>query len=132
MMSRQPLGATEGRTQASNVIPVDRCSAAASAIVTREVVPLNTSALPYLPLVVHVAFVMAPLCPLPDTSASVAPVPSLNAYAATSPELAAVIVVGSDAELLAPFASPPPLTVAVFVTLAGAVLATVTVTVTAG
>src|SRR3954462_12432456 len=116
MMSRQPLGATDGRTHASNVMPVDRCSAAVSAIVTRDVVPLNTSALPYFPPVVHVAFVMPPVFPLPDTSASVAPVPSLNAYAATSPELAAVIVVGSDAELLAAFASPPPVTVAVFVT----------------
>src|SRR3954469_8832341 len=122
MMSRQPLGATEGRTQASSVIPVDRCSAAASAIVTREVVPLNTSALPDFPPLVHAAFVMVPVCPLPDTSESVAPAPSLNAYAATKPDPAAVIVVGSDAELFAVFASPPPLTVAVFVTLAGAVL----------
>ncbi len=64
-------------------MPVVRSSDAASGIVTRALVPLNVSALPYFPAVVHVAFASVPEFPLPDASATVVPDPSLNAYAAT-------------------------------------------------
>src|SRR5436305_5152408 len=47
-------------------------------------------------------------------------------------ELDDTIAVGSLAELLAWFASPPPETAAMFVRLAGALAATLTVTVTGG
>ena len=47
--------------------------------------PLNESALPFFPAVVHVAPTSDPVCPLPVASAVVVPLPSLNAYAATSP-----------------------------------------------
>src|SRR6516164_1187773 len=83
---------TEGLTHASSVIPVDRCSEAASGIVTSELVPLNCSAPPYLPDVTQVAFVIVPLFPLPDASLTVVPEPSSNAYAATSPLGAAGVV----------------------------------------
>ena len=53
--------------------------------------PLKDSALPYLPLLVHVAPKIVPLLPLPDRSFRVAPDPSLNEYAATKPP---VVVVG--------------------------------------
>ena len=45
--------------------------------------PLNTSALPYLPEFVQVAPLIVPLFPFPEASATVVPVPSLNPYAAT-------------------------------------------------
>ena len=54
-------------------------------MVTNEFVPLNDSALPYLPAVVQVAFVIVPVLPFPDASGTVVPVPWLNEYDATRP-----------------------------------------------
>src|SRR5260370_742754 len=94
---------------------------------TRALVPLKTSALPYFPAVVQVAFAIVPVFPFPEESATVVPVPSLNEYAATNPEIGLPIRVASLAVLLAVLTSPPPDTVAVLVTLAGAAAATFTV-----
>ena len=55
----------DGLTHASSVIPLDRCSDAASGIVTSALVPLNCSALPYLPAVAQVAFVIVPVVAVP-------------------------------------------------------------------
>ena len=85
-------GMANGFTQASSVIPVVRCNDAASLIVTKAFFPSNTNALPYFPLVVHTAFTMVPVFPVPDESAAVVPAPSLNEYAATSPETNAPVV----------------------------------------
>ena len=52
---------------------------------TSALVPLNSSALPYLPVAVQVVFATVPLFPFPDASATVDPDPSSNAYAATRP-----------------------------------------------
>ena len=71
--------AADGLTQASSVIAVDRWSAAASATVTRDELPLNDSAPPNFPPAVHVALVSAPVRPLPDASTAVVPAPSLKA-----------------------------------------------------
>ena len=76
MRSTQPPGVTVGYTHASSVMPVVRWSEAESLIVTCELVPLKTSALPYLPEVVHVPFEIVPVFPLPDLSVTVVPVPS--------------------------------------------------------
>src|SRR5512138_368716 len=81
-MSSQPLSATEGLTHASRVRAVVRWNDGVSLIVTREFVPLNDSAFPYLPLAVHVAFAIVPVLPCPDASATIVPEPSLNEYAA--------------------------------------------------
>ena len=82
----------DGLTQASSVIPVVRCSDAASGIVTSALVPLNCNALPNLPDVDQVAFVIVPLLPFPDASATVVPDPSSNPYAATRPDGAAGVL----------------------------------------
>ena len=79
----------DGSTHASSVIPVVRCSDAASGIVTSALVPLNFSAPPYLPVVAHVALVSVPVLPFPDASVTVVPDPSSNPYAATNPGAAA-------------------------------------------
>src|SRR5690242_7230929 len=92
MTSRQPELTADGLTHASIVIPVVRCSEALSGMVTIALIPLNTSALPYLPEVVHVAFAIVPVFPWPERSATVVPVPSLNAYAATRFGLLASVV----------------------------------------
>ena len=72
------MGACVGYTHASSVMPEVSCSEAEFGIVTTAPVPLNTSALPYLPLAVHVAPLIAPWLPLPDRSVSVVPPPSLK------------------------------------------------------
>src|SRR5438309_2339442 len=77
-----------GSTQASRVMPLVRCSEAASATVTREVVPLNDRALPNLPAVDQLALVIAPLLPLPERSPSTVPLPWSKLYAATRPVFA--------------------------------------------
>jgi hypothetical protein len=56
-----------------------RWSAAASGTLTRELVPLNWSALPYLPAVAQMVLLTVPPLPFPDASATVVPVPSSNA-----------------------------------------------------
>ena len=84
IVERQPLNAV-GLTQASSVMPVVKSSEFASGIVTMLDVPLNVSALPYLPDAVHTVFATVPLLPLPDASATVVPSPSSKAYAATRP-----------------------------------------------
>src|SRR5512139_3854996 len=66
-------------------MPVVSCNELALGTVTTALVPLNTSALPYLPAVIHVAALIVPLLPLPDRSVSVVPDPSLKPYAATRP-----------------------------------------------
>ena len=58
-----------GNTHASNVIPVVRSRSLASATVTQLFVPLNKTALPYLPAGVHVALETVPVWPLPVASA---------------------------------------------------------------
>src|SRR5262245_29736792 len=64
-------------------MPVVRCKEAASGTLTRALVPLNDSALPYLPAVDQVAAVIVPALLFPEASATVVPEPSLKAYAAT-------------------------------------------------
>src|SRR6478735_8240880 len=91
-MSFHPVLTTDGLTQASSVIAVVRRNDGASGIVTSALEPLKTSALPNFPLVVHVAFAIAPLLPCPDTSVTAVPAPSSNAYAATSCGLVASVV----------------------------------------
>ncbi len=59
---------------------------------TIALVPLNCSALPYLPAAAQVAFASVPVLPLPDASVTVVPDPSSNAYAATSPDGAAGVL----------------------------------------
>src|SRR5262245_60554072 len=51
---------------------------------TADAVPLNASAVPYLP-VVHEGDVIEPVLFEPETSFATAPEPSSNAYAATGP-----------------------------------------------
>src|SRR5947209_3719446 len=82
----------DGLTHASSVIPLDRCSDAASGTVTSALVPLNCNAPPYFPDADHVAFVIVPLLPFPDASVTVVPEPSSNPYAATNPLGAAGVV----------------------------------------
>src|SRR5258706_9995830 len=82
---RQLVGVEVGYTHASSVMPVVSRSEVAFGIVTRALVPLNTSALPNLPDVVQVAPLIVPVLPLPEISATVVPAPSLKVYAATKP-----------------------------------------------
>src|SRR5262249_20985229 len=91
-IARQPVGAEVGNTHASSVIAVVRRSEGASGIVTCDVVPLNTSALPNLPAVQVVA-VATPLLFCPEASRIVVPDPSSNPYAATRPLVSGVSVV---------------------------------------
>ena len=93
MTSRQLPLTVLGLTHASRVMPVVRCSAAASGIVTSALDPLNCSALPYLPVAAQVVLVTVPVLPLPDWSVTVVPDPSSNPYAATKPEPVAAGVV---------------------------------------
>src|SRR5258708_26510317 len=104
MTSRQLESTVEGLTHASSVIPLVRCSDAASGIVTSALVPLNCNALPYLPDVDHVAFVIVPLFPFPDASVTVVPDPSSNPYAATKPDAAAP---AGSADTIASSSRPP-------------------------
>src|SRR6476619_7927731 len=84
MTSRHALLTVDGLTHASSVIAVVKRSEAASGMLTRALVPLNDSAVPYFPAVVQVAFMIVPALPLPDESVTVVPVPASNEYAATS------------------------------------------------
>src|SRR3954451_15146802 len=92
MIARHPVGAVVGNTHASSVIAVVRRSDGASAIVTCALVPLNTSALPNLP-VVQVVPLAAPLLFWPEASRTTVPVPSSNPNAATMPVVSAASVV---------------------------------------
>jgi hypothetical protein len=65
---------------------------AESGIVISALVPLKTSALPYLPAAVQVAFWIVPVFPLPEESLTIDPAPSSNEYAATSSGTVASIV----------------------------------------
>src|SRR5580704_4416613 len=85
MTSCHPVGAELGLTHASSVTAVVRCKDAESLTTTCALVPLNDSALPYLPLVVHVALTIVPVLPFPDKSLTVVPDPALKSYAATKP-----------------------------------------------
>src|ERR1700742_2559177 len=98
MTSRYTAVAEDGFTHASRVIPLERCSDAASGIVTTELVPLNCRALPYFPAADQVGLVIVPLCPLPVASVSVVPDPSSNPYAATRPVEADVVVAPATLE----------------------------------
>src|SRR5436190_10486172 len=93
MTSRQALETVAGLTHASKVMPPLSCSDVEFGTLTRALVPLNTSALPYLPAVAHVVAETVPVFPLPDESATDVPVPSSNEYAATSPPVAGVVAV---------------------------------------
>src|SRR5690348_1934552 len=66
------------------MLPVN-CSDAVLPRFTKAVVPLNVSALPNLPAVVHVAPLSVPVLLFPEASAVVVPVPSLKAYPPTRP-----------------------------------------------
>src|SRR5882724_13694957 len=85
MTSRHAPVTVDGFTQASSVIPVTSCRDAALGTVTTALVPLNTSALPNFPAVVHVAPLIVPVLLFPEESATVGPAPSANPYAAISP-----------------------------------------------
>ena len=74
-----------GFTHASRVMPAVRSRLDESGTVTIAFVPLNWSALPYLPVVTQVALAIEPLLPRPEVSPSEAPLPSSKEYAATSP-----------------------------------------------
>src|SRR5689334_13374007 len=65
-------------------MPVVSCSDGAFGTVTFALVPLNTSALPNLP-VVQVVPLEVPLLFCPEASRIAVPVPSSNPYAATRP-----------------------------------------------
>src|SRR5437762_2605877 len=97
MMSRQPLATTDGFTQAESVIAVVSRSPGASVIVTVPL-PLNSSALPNLPAVVHVAFVIAPALPWPDAAAVAAAAPSSVAVAAAGLGVPAAVVAPATGE----------------------------------
>ena len=84
-------------------------------------VPLVTA----LPLFVAVIVYVAPFCPCVK-------LPLCDLVMVRSGTLGGLMVVGSEAESLPVLASPPPATVAVLVTLAGALAATFTVSVMAG
>src|SRR5438105_13772772 len=88
MTLRQPVNEL-GLTHASSVIPLVRCSAATSLIVTQLLLPLKSNA-PPIPVrpCVQVAPVIVPVLPLPETSVTSVPDPSLNPYDATSPPIA--------------------------------------------
>src|SRR5215831_17837696 len=75
-------------------------------MVTTALVPLNDSALPYLPAAAQVAFAIVPVWPLPDASVTVVPDPSSNPYAATSPVVA-------DIEAGAPASAGTPIAAAI-------------------
>ena len=77
-------------------------------IVTEAVVPLNVSAPPNLPDVVHAALPIEPVFPLPDVSATAVPVPSLKEYSPTKPENDAGVVAlaGFEYGLRLPARSP--------------------------
>src|SRR6476620_4093856 len=90
--SRQALETVVGSTQASRVIPELSCRDLLFGIVTRLLVPLKESALPYFPAVVQVALAIVPVLPLPDVSVTVVPEPSSKPYAATSPDGAAGVL----------------------------------------
>src|SRR6476660_6577145 len=85
MTSRHLLVTVAGLTQASSVMPVERWRAAASGTLTRVLEPLNDTAPPNLPELLHFALTSLPVLLLPEASAVVVPDPSSNAYAATSP-----------------------------------------------
>src|SRR5919108_464548 len=92
MTSRQPVFPVPGETHASSVMPVVRFSSVLLATVTRELVPLKTSACPNLPFGVHVALLMVPALPRPDASLATVPVPSSNEYALTRFGLVDIVV----------------------------------------
>jgi len=81
-----------GRTHASIVIPVVRCSDPESATETSDDVPLNDNADPNFPDADHVAPLTVPLLPFPDASATDDPDPSSNENATTKPGNAALSV----------------------------------------
>src|SRR5919201_7129808 len=83
-MVREPVPDV-GLTHASMVRPVVTSSDGASATVTHASTPLNDSADPNLPLVVHVGPASVPVFAWPDESSARTPTPSLKPYAATSP-----------------------------------------------
>ena len=47
-------------------------------MLTRALLPLNCSALPYLPVAAQVVFETVPVLPFPEASVTVNPEPSLN------------------------------------------------------
>ena len=71
--------------------------------------PLNCSALPYLPVVAQVVFETVPVLPLPDASVTVVPDPSSNPYAATRPDgpVAAAQVTATLVTLAEPIVPEP-------------------------
>src|SRR4051812_35922028 len=91
-MSRQAELRTDGLTHASSVIAVVRCKLAESGTVSFALVPLNDSALPYLPDAVHIAVPIVPLLLFPERSVTVVPVPSSKAKAAINSGMVASVV----------------------------------------
>jgi hypothetical protein len=78
---------------------VVRCKLAESFTVTQLLVPLNDNALPNFPAALHVALLIVPLFPFPETSLTVVPLPSLNPYADTNPEGGGGVVLLTDTEI---------------------------------
>src|SRR5258706_1027000 len=85
MTSRHCELTAVGFTHASSVIAALRRNDVVPGTVTSALDPLNTSAPPSRPAVVHVALLVVPLLPLPDASLADVPLPSSNEYAATRP-----------------------------------------------
>src|SRR5215216_647270 len=84
MIVRHPLWSAVGWIHAISVSADVTSSDVDAGTLTRASVPLKLNAPPYLP-VTHVAAVIAPMFPLPDTSATDEPEPASNEYPATSP-----------------------------------------------
>src|SRR5689334_2477087 len=134
---RHSVPTAVGLTQASSVMPDVRSSDGESGIEIDAFVPLKLSAPPNLPVVVRVAFVIVPVLPLPDESATVFPDASLKPQAPTrladaggetlsvtaivfgEPVAPAVVAVTVTVPVYVPAASP--LTLAPIDSVAGAV-----------
>jgi hypothetical protein len=81
---RQPLWLAVGWIHADNVIPGVKANDGEAGTFTTLFEPLKLKAVPNLPGS-QVPFVIVPVFPLPDASATEVPAPSPNEYAATSP-----------------------------------------------
>jgi hypothetical protein len=85
MIVRHPLWFAVGWIHAINVIADVTFNDNDAGALTRELLPLKLNAAPYLP-VTHVAPVIEPVFPFPDTSTTDEPEPASNEYPATNPE----------------------------------------------
>src|SRR3954463_14202634 len=86
-MAASSTGNAAVRIQALIVILPVICNVAPLPTSTKEVLPLNDSALPARPPAIQLAPLSVPVLLFPDASAVVEPDPSLNPYAATRPSI---------------------------------------------